>query len=151
MSKITKKDIEKLLSPLPKQLQVEFALYCAKDVFHFIKNKDQADTANLCIELTTRWLKGENVIENELLYAASYASASAAYADSAASYAAASAAYAHAASAAYAAHAASYAAASASSAAFYAKNEQQKLYEYYKYLLNMINNLSELERVIYDI
>ena len=57
------REIETLLKKLPHRIQIEFALYCAKDVFHLIPEKDKAYAQN-CIETIEGFLKGEKSEED---------------------------------------------------------------------------------------
>lgn len=133
--------VEKVLSQLPHRLSVEFALYCCNDIKDFI-----TDPASIkALELTQKWLdtNGEGVTAEELL-AASNAAVNAAYA----SYAtAAYASYATGATGATAAYA-SYAAVNAAYAAGARKDKEK---QYLNHLVKTIANLSELERVLWDV
>ena len=165
------KELEHLLKELPSKLQVEFALYCAKDVQHLAREKDKAIIGN-AIRVTELWLIGKATADE--CFDASYAVSSAAYATCAAShaaYAASHAAYAaaYAAShAAYAAHAASHAAyaayaasnasnaadpafssaAYAAHAASYSVTYDKELLKYLNYLKEMIESMPEVERLL---
>jgi len=120
-------ELERLLNRLPHKLIVEFAVYCVNDVKELIPKK-----ALPALELTEKWLKNPLSVSNKELSDAT----NAAYATNA-TYAAANAAHA----AANAAHAAARA----------AKSSEKKQEQYYTHLFNMITNLSELEKVIYNI
>jgi len=136
-------EIQIILSKLPKPLVVSFAIYCAEDCFHLVENRNKASVRKI-IDTTKAYMLGQVTLA-ELAAASSYASASS-YAASAASSAA-----------------ASYASAvfysdtrAASYAAYYAalsfdKGMEYKLNEYLTYLKTMLNNLSNLERLIYDL
>jgi hypothetical protein len=50
---------------------VEFALFCANDVFHLNNEKTKGSASN-CIELSKKWLKDHSSVKNEeLIFAAS--------------------------------------------------------------------------------
>ena len=155
------KELEHLLKELPSKLQVEFALYCAKDVQHLAREKDKAIIGN-AIRVTELWLIGKATTDECL--AASSAASHAAYvsyigyatlyaseAYEAAFDAAYAAAYAaslnavHAAS--YASYAAAYAA-SAASCASYSVAYDKKLLKYLNYLKEMIQSMPEVERLL---
>jgi hypothetical protein len=155
--------IENLLKPLPHRMKIIFAVYCCRDVKKLIPEK-----ALPALELTEKWLIDPNSVSSSQLQdaanAAAYAAADAAYrfANDAANAAyaaadAAAAAYRAAYYASSAADAASYYAANAASAAstaYYAANtagRKKKLNEYKNYLISMINDLSELERVLWGL
>jgi type IV secretory pathway VirB6-like protein len=159
--------IENLLKPLPHRMKIIFAVYCCNDVKKLIPEK-----ALPALELTEKWLIDPNsVSSSQLQDAANAASAASAayraayYASSAADAAAyraanaasaASAAYRAANAASAAADAAAYYAANAASAAStaanaYAAGRKKKLNEYKNYLISMINDLSELERVLWGL
>jgi len=144
MSKINyEQKIKLLLKPLPRELCVTFALYCAKDA------RQCTDPKNLvlidkALDLVEKWLKDKNsVTQKELIDAAKTAYAMSYHAAVYAVYAPAHANYVAANAAVYAAHAAAYAA--------HAAANQNKLKEYYEYLLEMINDLTKLEKVIYGL
>jgi hypothetical protein len=146
-------EIENLLKPLPHRMKIIFAVYCCNDVKKLIPEK-----ALPALELTEKWLIDPNSVSSLELQDAANAAAYAAYA---AAYYSANAA--NAASAAYrAAYYASYYAANAASAAStayrfanaaaaYAAGRKNKLNEYKNYLISMINDLSELERVLWGL
>ena len=143
-----REELENLLNKLLHRIQVEFALYCAKDVFHLISEKDKAYAQN-CIETVEGYLKGEKTKEDcrKAAYAANavttdYA-AYAAYAEAAAGYAAAKAAKAaNAADAAYDTDWAAY---------YAAKAKKVDIKEYYDLLLTWINELGTIEKLMYGI
>jgi hypothetical protein len=131
------KEIENLLTPLPHKLQVRFALDCALDVKHLM-----APESIQALDAVEKWLKGE-VTQAEIEAVAATASHAAYAAAQSASYAAYAAAYAAAPAAYHASLAASYAAAG--------KNKDKKIKEYYENLRSMILNMSELEKLVYDV
>ena len=157
-------EISKILQSynLPNKFLVKFALYCANDVRHLLKDPESIKA----LEVTELWLEGKATIEevtdaadnavyakaaaNAAAYTASYATADAANAAAYAINAAAYAAYA----AANATNASSIAAAYAANAAYaaaYAAARTPPTATYKKYqdkLLEMINDLSELERIM---
>ena len=145
------KEIEILLKKLPHKLQVKYALYCAESVFHLVKDEDKP-VVRKSLDTAALWLVDKASADE--VYAASSA-ISPAYAASVAISAV------YAATAATAATAASYAAASASaiSAAYAAraavsastKDKNNASKHYYKELIRMIKDLTELDKLIYDL
>ena len=138
---------------LPHKFFVKFALSCANDVKHLMDNKGLK-----CLEVTELWLEGKATTK-EVWDAADAVSATA-YARTA-DYAAHTADYASNAACAagvyialYAARAAYYAAYTASAASA-SKNKRQKIQQYYNKFNEMLNalpnELSEIEKVIYDV
>lgn len=135
--------IDSLIQNLPNRLSVSLTLNFAKHVFKICPTPESLR----CIELVERWINYENVTGIELKKAIDAAQIAYVNGDSAvhASYAAA-----------YALKIAiisnyQYNAAYAANAVYdiYANVEQRK--EYQEYLLNEIDKLSELERMIYKI
>jgi hypothetical protein len=152
------KEMQRLLKPLSRKLQVRFALDCALDVRHMMSTEAVA-----VLEVVERWLKGK-ATEEEVRVAALAAYSAATTSAAKAAYYAASAAYSaanYAAKAAYYAASvvytsykdfASYTAHYAANAAYSAaENREEKMKEYHGNLVGMISNLSELEKVIYDL
>ena len=84
-------EIKRLLPLLPHKFQVQFALYCAKDVFQHIPKKNQ-EVIQTMIDLVQDWLNGKTVSNQEfnaaahVAYAAAYAANAAAHAANAAIY-----------------------------------------------------------------
>ena len=153
----TREEIETILKNLPHKLQVTFAVYCANDAKHLMPKEGIA-----ALELTDKWLKTPHLVSEKELVAAANAASAAAYAAHAAASAAAHAANvpyaayaahaaANAANAAYAAHVAAHAAINAAYAAAYANKREEKLKEYKEHLVAMINGLTELEKVIWNL
>lgn len=172
--------IEKILEQYPKSFCVSYAVDCANTVKHLMPEASFKALVYI-EDTQVNHIKNDNFKDlnaayaaASAAYAAASASASAASATSTAAYAAASAAYttayaahaaanaasaahaaastaahaaANAASAAYAAAYAAYAAANA--AAYAAKNIDSKFY--YNLLMNKIDNLTELEKHIWDV
>ncbi len=157
-----------LLNKLPHQIQVSFALYCCNDIKELIID-ERSIKALIIVE---KWLNNPASVSSQELqdaYAASAsASAATAAATAAASAYAAYAAAATAASAAYAATAyasaatayasaatatayAAYAAAYAAYAAAYSAKKDKKLLQYYNHLITMIQNLTDLQKLIFNI
>jgi cytochrome oxidase Cu insertion factor (SCO1/SenC/PrrC family) len=155
--------IENLLTRLPHKLQVRFALDCALDV------KDLMGPESIqALDFVEKWLKGEatqaEVEAAAYAYNAAYAATRAAYnaynASAAASRAAYNAAYAASSAAsaasprgAYNAYNAAYAYNASAAAYAYAtgKNRDKKIKEYYENLRSMILNMSELEKLVYNV
>lgn len=167
--------IEKILEQYPKSFCVSYAVDCANTVKHLMP--EASFKALVYIEDTqVNHIKNDNFKDLNAAYAAAsaayaaasasasaytaYTAASAAYTTAYAAHAAANAASAahaaastaahaaaNAASAAYAAAYAAYAAANA--AAYAAKNIDSKFY--YNLLMNKIDNLTELEKHIWDV
>ena len=136
------KETEKLLRKLPHKLQVLYAYNCAISVKDKLNPNDIASLE--CLQLTELWLKDSSLVNSQTLYdTAAYAAAYAAA--NAAAYATSAVAHAYA-SAAYATSAAAYAtsAANADSKDKYSKH-------YYEMLISMINDITEVERLIYRI
>jgi hypothetical protein len=131
-------EIKRLLKPLSHRLKVRFACECALDVKHLMPAESAAS-----LEVVESWLKGQasqaevEAAVDAANYAAYYAAYTTTYAMRAA-YAAYSAATTSAAYAAYAAYSA-------------ANNKEEKMREYHGNLVRMIKNLSELEKIIYNI
>ena len=140
-----KQSIESLLALLPRHISVAFAIHCCNDVKHLM-NKESL----YCLELVEKWLgngaNNDSATTNELIAAghASYA-ASAGYAAHAANAAA------YAARAGYAAGYAANAAAYAANASYAAKHKEVKLKEYHDYLVNTINDLTRLEKELFNL
>ena len=128
------KEIEILLKKLPHKLQVKFALSCAESVFHLVKDEDKPGVRK-SLDTTALWLVDKASADEVYAYAAYIVSASAAY------------------SAVYAADAAYYAATSAAYLAVdaAAKAKDKDLKHYYEELVRMIKDLTELDKLIYDI
>ena len=152
------KQIKSLLPKLPYKLQVSFALYCAKDVFHLVRDKDK-DRVKTCIDTVELWLKGKATAkECQAAADASYASAYAA--DHAIHYTAHSAANAiyytanainTAYTASYAAYAAYYSAYAAAKVAANTIIDSDKAAEKYLAHLNkMIKDLTPIEKVLFN-
>jgi hypothetical protein len=55
-------EIANLLLILPHKLKVRFALYCARDVFHLVEDKNK-EVAKACIDTVALWLKGKATAE----------------------------------------------------------------------------------------
>ena len=129
---LTKQDLEKL----PHKFQTMFAVFCAKQVFHLISEKDK----NVYLKAIEA---AEGFIEGTVSKDAANAAANAASAAYTAAYAAANAANA----AGSAAYTAAYAAANAAYAAANAANKEQIIkeqWEYYNELLNFEKNFEEI-------
>jgi len=155
-------NIKKLLNELPHHMKVEFAVYCVNDIKSLIPKE-----ALPALELTEKWLRAPHLVFKKELNAAAYAAAYAADAADAAADAAdaaADAADAAADAAAYAADAAADAAdaadaaadaadaaAYATYAASYTTKKEEKLAQYEAHLMKMIDNLTELEKIIYTL
>ena len=151
-------EIKSLLPKLPHKMQVSFALYCAKDVFHLVKEEDRA-TVKACIDTVELWLKGKATVKE--CEAAAYAAANAinnvAYNASAAYYSAYYSAY----YTAYAAADATYAAAHIAHYAAYAANAKaggngttfynKAMEKYLNHLNEMIKDLTSIERILFNI
>ena len=140
---LTKQDLEKL----PHKFQTMFAVFCAKQVFHLISEKDK-NVYLKAIEAAEGFIEG-TVSKDAANAAANAASAAytAAYAAANAANAAGSAAYTAAYAAAIAAYTAAYAAANAAYAAANAANKEQIIkeqWEYYNELLNFEKNFEEI-------
>ena len=133
------KEIEILLKKLPHKLQVKYALSCAESVFHLVKDEYKPGVRK-SLDTTALWLVDK--VSADEVYAAYIVSASAAYT-----------AYSSAISAAYAADAAYYAATSAAYLAVdaAAKAKDKDLKHYYEELVRMIKDLTDLDKLIYDI
>jgi hypothetical protein len=128
---------------LPSKFFTRFALYCANDVKHLMDNE-----ALRVLEVTQLWLKGKAAIQEvrDAAYVAYNASAnSAEYAATYASYTAYDTAFA---AADAADNAAFYAAASAADAA---NKDERKIQQYYNKFNEMLNELSGVEKVIYEV
>ncbi len=137
-------EIEELLKNTPHVYQVIFAIYCAESVVQNLDKETKAP-ALAAIESAKAWVKSPT---EENASAASAAASAAYHVASNAAYAASNAAYAaHAAYAAY--HAASNAAYAASNAAYAAKNKKSK--ELYEMLLKIINDMTRLEKILYEL
>jgi hypothetical protein len=138
------KEIEELLKSLPHKLQVRFALDCALDVKHLM-----APESIQVLDAVEKWLKGEATqAEIEAVVAtASHADYRAAYYSARA--AAANAAYAVYNAAYHAAQSASYAAYNAALGA--GNNKDKKSKEYYEKAKAIVSNLSELEKLVYNV
>ena len=137
------KQTEKLLEKLPRQIQVEFALYCAKDVLHLVLEKNKVDTQN-CMDTVEGYLRGEKTGKDclnitRIIYignnnvgaadAAVYYTVNAAAADKTV-----------------------YIAYNATEAAYWAaKAKKVGIKEYYEVLLSWTNELSIIEKLIYGI
>ena len=150
-------EIEKTLNKnrFSRRFYVRFSLACARDVEAY----DTTNRAKECNDVVHRWINGKATIQE--VNAASAAYASTAMTDASASYAA-YAAYAASATASYAASAtatmtdasasaAHYASASAAYAASatataYAEDRNKYSKKYYDILIEMIANLTELQR-----
>ena len=166
-------EIERLLKPLPHNLQVIFAVHCCNDI-KYLMDKE----SSTCLELVEKRLATPHLVSKEELNNAANAatsvyddaaSAAAYYAAYAANAISVYAAYAAASAASYAANATAYAAASAvsaASAASYAANaisvyaayaaastakRKEKLKQYEAFLIQMIDNLTDLEKTIYNL
>ena len=137
------KEIKRLLEGLPHKLQVKYALSCAESVFHLIKDEDKP-VVRKSLDTAALWLVDKASADE--VYAASSA-ISPAYAAAAAT------AYSAAYSAVYAADAAYYAAYYAADLAVdaAAKAKDKDLKHYYEELVRMIKDLTELDKLIYDI
>ena len=163
---IIQKELRSLLQKLPHKLQVEFALYCAKDVQHLAREKDKAVVGNV-IRVTELWLIGKATADECFDASSAVSSAASSAVSSAVSSAASNAAYvasyaahvpsyaAHAAyaasSASYAADAASFAAYAASHAASYSVAYDKELLKYLNYLKEMIESMPEVERLLLNL
>ena len=143
MRGLNKEDLLKF----PHKFQIMFAVFCAKQVFHLINEKDK----NVClaaIEAAEGFVEG--TVSKEQAYAAANAANAAAYAANAAAKAAYAAnAAANVAYVAYAANAAAnvaYVANAAAYAAAAADKEQtiKEQWEYYEELLNFEKNFEEI-------
>ena len=143
-------EIEKTLNKnrFSRRFYVRFSLACARDVEAY----DTTNRAKECNDVVHRWINGKATIQEVNAASAAYAStamtaASASYASASASYAAyaASAAHSASASAAYAASASAAYAASATATA-YAEDRNKYSKKYYDILIEMIANLTELQR-----
>jgi hypothetical protein len=131
--------IRSLLNRLPHHLQTRFAYLCCIDIKDQIKSESDLEA----LALVKDWLDGKTVSLKELC-----AAANAAYAANAAN------------AAAYAAYAA-YAAANAANAAAYAAyaayaaatsiTREKKLKQYLNMLQTMIKDMTELEKILYDL
>ena len=146
------KEIEILLKKLPYKLQVKYALYCAESVFHLVKDEDKPGVRK-SLDTTALWLVDKASTDevyasalSQTVTASAYSSAiSAAYAADAAVSA-----YSSASAASSASYAYSYAYLSAyCSASTKDKNNASK--HYYKELIRMIKDLTELDKLIYDL
>jgi hypothetical protein len=127
--------LELKLSPFTRKFCVSYALDIALSVCTDPKDLELLDN-------TAKWLRDElSTEELKALADKHYASATAAYASATAAYATATAYTAAYATAAYAAAYAAYA----------ANHKVDKLLEYEKVLDDKINNLTKLEKLIYDI
>lgn len=114
-------EIEKLVLTAPKPIYVAFAVYCARDQLHEIKDEKLYRKCNDALAVVERFMRGQ----------ASQAEVEAAY------------------SAASAASAAS-SVVSATSAA-YSATYSNKSKQYYEKLGEMLQSLSKLEKIIYNI
>ena len=137
------KEIKILLNKLPHKLQVKYALYCAESVFHLVKDEDKPGVRK-SLDTTALWLVDKASADE--VYASANYTACAYYA---AAYATASAA----AATVYAASATSayFYAATSASAASAAKAKGKDLKHYYEELVRMIKDLTDLDKLIYDI
>ena len=140
-------EIENLLPKLPHRLQVSFALYCAQDVYHLVRDKNK-EMIKKTLDIAEAWLRGEASAEEcraaaNAIYATAINTvyATAVYAAYAAANAAANAATANAIYAA-AANAAYAATANANTA-----NAAYK--KYYEVLIDMVKSLSRVEKAIW--
>ena len=133
-----------------RRFYVRFSLACAR----YVEAYDTTNRAKECNDVVHRWINGKATIQEVNAASAAYAStamtaasASASYASASASYAAyaASAAHSASASAAYAASASAAYAASATATA-YAEDRNKYSKKYYDILIEMIANLTELQR-----
>ena len=160
---IIQKELRSLLQKLPHKFQVEFALYCAKDVQHLAREKDKAVVGNV-IRVTELWLIGKATADECFDASSAVSSVASSVASSAVSSAASNAAYvasyaahvpsyaAHAASSAsFAADAASFAAYAASHAASYSVAYDKELLKYLNYLKEMIESMPEVERLLLNL
>jgi len=144
-------EIEKTLNKnrFSRRFYVRFSLACARDVEAY----DTTNRAKECNDVVHRWINGKATIQEvnaasaASTTAAAMTAASASYASASASYAAyaASAAHSASASAAYAASASAAYAASATATA-YAEDRNKYSKKYYDILIEMIANLTELQR-----
>jgi hypothetical protein len=167
-------EIEDLLQKSPNPICVAFAVNCAKDQLHNITNKSHYSICSETLNITEKYMKklaSKAELENAINTAnaansAAYAASAAAYAAAAAACAAYNAANASAYASAYnaanasayayaaynAANASAYAAtAYAAYAAAYNAAKNIKFKEYYEVLLSMLDKLSKLEKLVYEI
>jgi hypothetical protein len=172
------KEIEKLLEVTPKHIYVAFAVSCARDQLHNIKDENTYKQCEDALNVVERFNKGQATqAEVEAAYSAANAASSAAYAASSATHAAHcaanNAAYSAARSAAYAAYAAhsaannaannaAYSAARSAAYAAYAAHSaanraarsaaySDKMKQYYKVLQEMLTKLTLIEKIVYNI
>jgi len=132
-----------------RRFYVRFSLACAR----YVEAYDTTNRAKECNDVVHRWINGKATIQEvnaasaASTTAAAMTAASASYASASASYAAyaASAAHSASASAAYAASASAAYAASATATA-YAEDRNKYSKKYYDILIEMIANLTELQR-----
>ena len=138
-------EIKSLLPKLPHKMQVSFALYCAKDVFHLVRDKDRTVVKD-CLDTVELWLKSKATAEEcnataDATFALgdTYAAVDAANAARAASY-----------SAYFAADTAAYTACAATDATSTA-NYDKAIKKYLNHLNKMIKDLTPIEKVLFDI
>ena len=159
---MTQQELAQKLSKLPHKLQVRFALACARDIQHLVRTEDKEAIAK-CLNTVELWLI-DKASKQDVLNASSSASIASAYSSayssasassSAASYVSYAAASSYATASASAAHAtassAYYAAAASSTAASSANASNKDLDYYHRILVDMINNFTEIERIMYGI
>jgi len=160
-----KQDIQNLLSRLPHTIQVTFALHCCNDIRSLITGPKSLKA----LEVVEKWLHNPASVTTQELYDAAAAAAYTANATATANAAAYAANAAATASSAYSASASAYAAYSASASAYAvssaayaawacssssgASNAEYnvKINQYYNDLVLMLKDLTELEKVLWDI
>jgi hypothetical protein len=152
------KEIEKLLKVAPKHIYVAFAISCARDQLHNIKDENTYKQCENALNVVERFNKGQATqAEVEAAYSAAHSAADAAYAAYAAHSAANSAAYAAYSAANNAANNAAYSAADAAYAAYNAADAANsaaysaKMKQYYEVLHEMLTKLTLIEKIVYDI
>ena len=117
-------EIENLLHKSPKPICVAFAVHCARDQLHNITDKSHYSICSETLNITEKYMKklaSKAELENAVKASASYAAAYAADA-----------------------YAAAYNAAKD-------KDKNIKFKEYYEVLLSMLDKLSKLEKLVYEI
>ena len=145
-------EIRSLLLKLPHKLQVSFALYCAKDVYPLVRDKDRTVVKD-CLDTVELWLRGKATAEECKAAAEEYkAAVPAAYTAYAAAYTAYAAAYYTASAdatyaAAHIAHYAANAKAGGNGTTFY--NKAMK--KYLNHLNEMIKDLTPIERTLFNV
>jgi hypothetical protein len=132
MKQYTNNDIKDLLNKLPQHIHVAFAVYCAENCIDNYTFKDK-QLLQHCIDLCKKGLVNSNSVTKSELEAAAHSAVL----------------HAHSAHSAYSAYSAAHSAYSAAHSAAHSAARDKKTNEQYIHLLNLAENLTELEKILW--